>query len=267
MQPYYKEQEENIEIYEKKNSHNPPHIHKSLECIYVTSGTFELGIGEEFYHMEEGDFAIVFPEIIHHYQVFGKESSKGIYLLTSIANNGSFQHVLENNCPKNPVIKKENLNEEIVYALNGLMKNIEKDKNKVIFHSYVQIILAHAIKEYELVEKAVVHREDIIYLVVEYLAKHFLDTVTLEIMAKDLGFSIYAVSRVFSGTFHTNFNKYLNNLRLNYAVELLENTNQSITDVWNNAGFESQRTFQRVFKNRYRLTPREYRKNIFLEKS
>lgn len=78
-------------------------------------------------------------------------------------------------------------------------------------------------------------------------------------MANDLGYSPYTLSRVFSGTFHKNFNQYLNEVRLEYTCSLLLYTNQTITDVYMNAGFESQRTFNRVFSERFRMSPREYR--------
>ncbi len=42
-------------------------------------------------------------------------------------------------------------------------------------------------------------------------------------------------------------------------VSLLENSGKTITDIWLDCGFESQRTFNRVFKERYKMTPREYR--------
>ena len=88
---------------------------------------------------------------------------------------------------------------------------------------------------------------------------------TLEEMAKELGVSKYVLSRVFSSTFHTNFNQYLNEQRLNQAVSLLEYTDYSMTDICLEAGFQSQRTFNRVFQERFKKTPREY-KNEFIEK-
>lgn len=62
MHFFYELKEDRMEIYEKASVHYPPHIHKSIECIYVTEGTLELGIGETLYHMETGDFGIVFPK-------------------------------------------------------------------------------------------------------------------------------------------------------------------------------------------------------------
>ena len=106
---------------------------------------------------------------------------------------------------------------------------------------------------------------DIIYQTVSYIAKHFKEQVSLESMAKDLGISKFTLSRVFSGTFHRNFNQYLNEQRLNYVCVHLECTDKSITDIWLDAGFDSQRTFNRVFRERYRMTPREYR-SLYKEK-
>ena len=37
----------------------------------------------------------------------------------------------------------------------------------------------------------------------------------------------------------------------------------SITDIYLEAGFESQRTFNRAFRQRYGTTPSEYRKYIW----
>lgn len=51
-----------------------------------------------------------------------------------------------------------------------------------------------------------------------------------------------------------------NEQRLNAAVFWLENTDHTITDIWLDAGFESQRTFNRVFREKYKVTPRDYRK-------
>ena len=75
------------------------------------------------------------------------------------------------------------------------------------------------------------------------MASHFTqEDISLTKMAQDLGYSPYALSRVFSGTFHTNFNQYLNDLRLNLALNLLENSEESITELAMESGFASMRT-------------------------
>lgn len=70
----------------------------------MTEGTLEIGVGTELYHMEKGDFALVFPELIHHYQVFNSESCKAIYALASPLLAPSYTKELQQFCPVNPVI-------------------------------------------------------------------------------------------------------------------------------------------------------------------
>ena len=101
-----------------------------------------------------------------------------------------------------------------------------------------------------------------IYQTVSYIAAHYTEELTLPRMAHDLGISQSALSRIFSGTFHMNFNCYLNEARLDYACNLLLHSDSSILDIAIQAGFESQRTFNRVFQERFHMSPREYRKTF-----
>ena len=81
----YEKRNEGISVEWKKSVHVPPHMHEAIEIIYVTDGTVELGIGQELYHMEKGDFAIVFPNVVHHYQVFDSGKNKAVYLMLGLA--------------------------------------------------------------------------------------------------------------------------------------------------------------------------------------
>ena len=56
-----------------------------------------------------------------------------------------------------------------------------------------------------------------------------------------------------------------NDVRLNYACQRLENTSDSITNICLDSGFESQRTFNRVFKERYKISPSDYRSTCVKE--
>ena len=240
MRPIFNYYEKDLEISHRKSSHFPPHIHSFLECIHVTQGALELGIGREFYHMEKGDFAIVFPDIIHHYQIFDPRGCTSTYLLAS-----------------------QDLHPDVLYLLNRLLSDGKKKEpgpfDSALHLSFIQIILARCLPYYRLMEKGMLDNDDLVYQVVSYLARNFTEQVSLSSMAKALGVSPYLLSRVFSGTFHMNFNQYLNDLRLNQACIRLVHTDQAITEICLNAGFESQRTFNRVFKERFHMSPREYR--------
>lgn len=236
----------------------PPHLHEAIEIVYVTEGTIELGVGLELYHMEEGDFGIVFPNVIHHYQVFGTGKNQVIYLFAEPSLLPAYSAQLQKCSPEDPIIKKEQVHEDIVNAVNFLAHM--KEQSTMLIQAYVQVILAHVFLGMKMVDKSTVGSDELIYNAVEYVAKNFREEFTLEKMAYDLGVSKYVLSRMFTKTFHCNFNRYVNEVRLNYVSSALENTQESITKICFDCGFESQRTFNRVFKERYKMTPREYRK-------
>lgn len=259
MHFYYETKEHNLEITKKTSVHVPPHLHRSLECIYVTEGSLELGIGEDLYHMNTHDFGIVFPDTIHHYQVFDSEKSQAVYLLSAPSLTGAFTEDLQSHFPKVPVIRAENVHPDIPHALYDLLKINCTPYTEVLHQAFTQIILARSVPCFQLIPRTHLAKHDIIFDTVSYMAGHYMEDISLTRMATDLGYSPYSLSRVFSSTFHSNFNQYLNELRLSHAIGLLENTSETVTEIAWNSGFTSLRTFNRVFKERFRLSPKEYR--------
>ena len=121
MHLQYKNTKQNIQAVQKRARHVAPHLHNTLELVYVTEGTLELGVGQELYHLETGDMGIIFPDIIHHYQVFGADVHK-IYLVNIAAGSiGSFGEELQKYAPVMPVIKRSELGEEVIHALYRMM--------------------------------------------------------------------------------------------------------------------------------------------------
>ncbi|WP_029324634.1 helix-turn-helix transcriptional regulator [Butyrivibrio sp. AE3004] len=274
MKPVFEPFEDDIEIYKKNIEHTPPHLHGFIELIYISEGSMEIGVGQELYHMEKGDLSVIFPGQIQHVQVFDADKGTAMHLIASPAYAGSFADTLMTKVPVYPVIESNNLHKDIKYALDALYEEISDSKeksvggdvsNKILYQSFISLILIRTLPFLKLVERNEKENVDLIYRTVSYIARNFTGPISLSSMAKDLYVSPFAISRVFSGTFHTNFNKYLNETRLNYALSLLRYSNQTITEVYENAGFESQRTFNRVFVEKIHMSPREYRKSIKLE--
>lgn len=260
MYPSYETRNKEIAYEYKDSVHVPPHLHEAIEVVYVIKGSVELGVGKELYHLNEGDLGVVFPNIIHHYQVFAEGENTAIYLFIEPTLFTGFLEDLKLYCPENPVITKENLQSDIVSAVKMLTK-IDAEKS-LMSHAYAQMILAYVFTNVKLVEKDSVKDDNLIYNAVSYVAMNFRESISLENMAQDLGVSKYVLSRMFAKTFHCNFCKYVNKIRLNYAVSYLENSDISITELCLECGFDSQRTFNRVFKEEYKMTPREYRYHI-----
>ena len=258
MHLVYEDTKEEIIAIKRKSKHQPPHLHNALEVVYVTKGSLEMGVGESFFHMEEGDIGIIFPHLIHHYQVLSRDFCEAVYINAPGFIVGKFEEVLKTKTPVCPVLKASELSSEVKRAIETMMETDYQEL--LVVQAYLQIILARCIPLFTLENKRNVGSDDIIYRTVSYVAANFKEAFSLEDMARDLGVSKFNLSRVFSKTFHSNFNQYINEIRLRYACSRLENTNDTITEICLDSGFESQRTFNRVFKERYKVSPSEYRK-------
>ena len=253
----YVDTKEEIIAVNKKSKHIEPHLHNALEIVYVTSGALELGVGQELYHMGKGDIGFVFPDIIHHYQVLTSGVNKATYLMVSPVTIGKFADIMHTMAPEYPIIKAEKVEPEVYRVINAILETEQSDIT--VAQAYLQIVLARCIGKLNLVEKSNVGSKDPIYQTVSYISANFKKKFSLEEMAKDMGISKYVLSRLFSQIFHRNFNQYLNDARLNYVCNRLENTRDPITNICLDSGFTSQRTFNRVFKEKYKISPSDYR--------
>lgn len=131
MFPVYEEKKENLHFRSKTSRHASPHLHNSIEFIYITEGTLELGMGQELYHMDKGDFAVIFPDVIHHYQVFSPGINRGWYLWAGMTLTGQFADTIQKSCPDNPVITSKNLHPDIRNAVKCLYDN-KKEKIRTL---------------------------------------------------------------------------------------------------------------------------------------
>lgn len=95
-----------------------------------------------------------------------------------------------------------------------------------------------------------------------YMHYHFREQMTLEDVAKQAQFAPNYFSQCFRQITGTTFQLYLQNLRLQFAKSLLKIPDLSITEVCHTSGFQSVPHFNRVFKHKEHVSPREYRKLV-----
>ena len=96
-------------------------------------------------------------------------------------------------------------------------------------------------------------------MMLQYLAENH-TTVTLSSFCKYFARSKSYVSHTFKKTFGLSFSAYCNELKLNDAKNLLLITDTPITDIAINTGFNDVSYFVRLFKERYGLSPLQFRK-------
>lgn len=92
----------------------------------------------------------------------------------------------------------------------------------------------------------------------EYVRSRFLESFTLDEVASEVRVHPTHLARVFRRRVGTSVGEYVRNLRIEYAIELLEGE-MSHVQIACEAGFTDQAHFTRVFKQRVGVTPGIYR--------
>jgi AraC-like DNA-binding protein len=85
--------------------------------------------------------------------------------------------------------------------------------------------------------------------------------IALEDVAKDMAVNSRIISQIINESFRKNFNGYMNEFRINEALQQLSNTNdkRTIQEILFDSGFNSISVFYTEFKKHTGLTPQEYR--------
>ncbi len=244
-----------------KNLTFPLHLHEDLELFWVRRGVVNVQIGVQERTMTSGDFAVIFPNVIHSYESFTEENEFYIAICRSSL-WGEYLPRLLHYTPKTPFFSQKELHPDIPYAMKGLDRQAGEDPNPEILRALLQLILARLFSKMELLSAPEPKSVDLTSRLVRYLSQNFLRPLSLESIARELGVSRYHLSHIFSVRLKTGFSEYLNFLRLNYACQLLQTTDRRISDIAFDAGFSSQRTFNRTFQKQFSLAPREYRERF-----
>ncbi|GGD72980.1 AraC family transcriptional regulator [Paenibacillus nasutitermitis] len=96
--------------------------------------------------------------------------------------------------------------------------------------------------------------------IIQFVHTNYLNELTQDGLCKKFDASPAYISRLFQRTLNTHFLDYIHKLRVRRASSLLLTTEMSILDISVDSGFESFRTFSRVFKEHTGMSPRAFRK-------
>jgi len=95
--------------------------------------------------------------------------------------------------------------------------------------------------------------------VINYMRANFLRDVSIEDCSKETGYSVSHITHSLPKHLHMTFLQLRNSLRINYARNLLRFSRISAKMVGFECGFNSEKTFERVFKQLTGMTPKQFR--------
>ncbi len=104
------------------------------------------------------------------------------------------------------------------------------------------------------------YEERAIYKTMIYINKNFRSYITIDDLANEAGYSNNYFCYLFKKIFSVGANTYINNMRLEYAYNLIISSNISVTEVCFLSGFGSFSMFSRLFKKKYEASPSQLRK-------
>lgn len=222
----------NYETYELAGYSYVPHLHNSIEILYVEEGTVKLNIEQRSYQVDEGCLAVVFPFQIHFYNNdFEKIKGKMVCFRLDEVNL---------NCiPTTPIIPKT---ETVVLDLFS--------KPEILFNKIFPKLNCQDIEETNL---------SATQILLNYCYNNFLEPLTLNGVAKQLSINKFYISHIFNSKLGIGFTDYLARLRVCEAMRLLRCTNISITNIAYDSGFSTIRSFNRRFREFTGISPKIYR--------
>lgn len=96
--------------------------------------------------------------------------------------------------------------------------------------------------------------------VCDYVDTHLQEDISLEQMADYINVSSFYLSKLFKEEKGVTFINFISDKRLEKARQMLEETELSIKEITAEVGYNDQNYFSRIFKNKYGVSPKEYRK-------
>lgn len=101
---------------------------------------------------------------------------------------------------------------------------------------------------------------DIFQQMVTYIEEHYTENLYLKDLSEHFYLSFTYCCDLFRKHMGTTFSKYLTELRMKKAAELLRDSSATIEDISFQCGYNDYSYFNKVFKKQYSCTPSQYRK-------
>ena len=245
MHPIYENKNDDVNSFRSNSITFPEHLHQHLELLYVVSGTIEVTVMSQTQKMHSGELVLIFPNQIHSY--YSELENETIIVLFDRSVTGKMRALISQRIPESSFLPATSIHKDIPLALNQLL-SLTTSLNDYLKSAWIQIICAHLLEELVLKDVSHVDTNDLIYHIIQYIMEHYREPLSLDSLSTALHINKFYLSHIFSIQLQISFPSYLAHLRTEYAIHLMQTTNLTLTEIWQEAGFASQRSFNRICK-------------------
>lgn len=235
------------------SDHQKTHINRQSHGLALHFG------GHKIYHFEDGHDLEVFKDDIifmpkrSSYEVEVIEASDCYAINFDFFTDKDFSPFVFR--PKNSAIFFENFKAAAYlfrYKYDGYIKGCKSALYEIIYNMEKEYGLSYVSKG----------KQALIAPAVEYIHKNYTSShISVEELSKSCGITPEYFRSIFKNIFGASPLKYINNLKIERAKELISSGLYSITDVATLSGFADPSVFSREFKRAVGVSPSKYSEN------
>ena len=96
----------------------------------------------------------------------------------------------------------------------------------------------------------------------EYIDRHYMENLSLNVLAQEVHMNPYYFSSFFKKNTGENFKDYVNRIRIEASLSMLLSTDMKTYEIAEKVGFGDIRMFNAAFQKIYQETPGSYRKRV-----
>ena len=239
----------------------PDHYHNFYEIFYQHSGTCRFLLKDSVYQMEKGDLVFIAPGELHH-ALYSDNSCEVVWIYFKKEHLLPFEDSqMRSFMGSVPALYQEDFHQLLNKMLseNSRIDEYSDSFLRCYLAELLLMLMRHSVmneKEPELLNA----KDADILLATKYIYKNFQKQLTLEEVSAVASLSPTYFSKKFKQITGMGFKEYLNFVRLKHAQAALLTTNNTITDIALEYGFNDSNYFKDLFKKVYGKSPREYRK-------
>lgn len=230
------------------------HFHKSYELICCLEGSLVLLEGNREICLSAGELCLIFPYKTHAFAV-----PQGTRIWVGVFSEDYVPKFDAQVSKKEPKDAKFTVDAETGHFLRQTFFAREGE-DVLARKGYLYLILSQFLSGAELVEQG--EDRELVMRLIAYIEESYREQITLHTAAAALNYHYQYLSRVFSGTMHMNFRTLVNQYRFDCACLLLERGDMTVTEAALEAGFQSVRNFNRIYKEKTGRTPRISKKEL-----
>lgn len=220
----------------------------------VTEGVIDLYDGDTHYLLKPGDCFIIPPHVTNDY-IYRVKNRKG----QSVGNYVHFSGTAAKEV-------MDRIGVDSITVLRGISENVIRIYESMLFAFRLRdelTALGYLLRFVSALSGdrrfALSDTDKAVRLAAEHINKHYTEEIDYEALAVKCNLSRSRFTHVFSNIFGVSPTQYQQNMKVEQAIELLQFSKLSVSEIAHRCGFRDPLYFSRVFRKVKGVSPTEYR--------